>query len=55
MGPLSLRLELPVWVLLCKTTQETFGAMTKRVQLPSSPTVVEALACRRALFFAKEL
>ena len=31
------------------------GAMTERVRIPSSPAVVEALACRRALFFAKEL
>nr|POE66539.1 hypothetical protein CFP56_18796 [Quercus suber] len=30
------------------------GAMIERVQLPSSPAVVEALARRRALFFAKE-
>ena len=29
--------------------------LTKRVQLPSSPAMVEALACRRALFFAKQL
>lgn len=31
------------------------GAMTERVFLPSSPAVVEALACRRALVFANEL
>ena len=29
--------------------------MTERVPLPSSPAVVEATACRRALYFAKEL
>ena len=31
------------------------GAMCERESLPTSPTVVEALACRRALVFAKEL
>uniref|UniRef100_A0A7N2LCN5 Reverse transcriptase zinc-binding domain-containing protein n=1 Tax=Quercus lobata TaxID=97700 RepID=A0A7N2LCN5_QUELO len=30
------------------------GAMTERVHLPSSPAVVEAMACRRALLFAQE-
>ncbi|KAK9994722.1 hypothetical protein SO802_024425 [Lithocarpus litseifolius] len=31
------------------------GTMTERIQLPSSLAVVEAMACRRALLFAKEL
>ena len=31
------------------------GAMCERVSLPISPAVVEALACTRALAFAKEL
>nr|POE46162.1 hypothetical protein CFP56_68622 [Quercus suber] len=41
--------------VVCDPAGNVFGAMIERVQLPSSPVVVEALACRRALFFAKEL
>nr|XP_023913700.1 uncharacterized protein LOC112025280 [Quercus suber] len=36
-------------------TGSVIGALAERIQLPSSPAVVEALACRRALYFAKKL
>ena len=36
-------------------TGSVLEALVERIHLPSSPAVVEALACRRALYFAKEL
>jgi len=36
-------------------TGSVIGASAERIQLSSSPAVVEALACRRALYFVKEL
>ena len=36
-------------------TGSVLGALAERIHLPSSPAVVEALTCRRALYFAKEL
>ncbi|XP_075650159.1 uncharacterized protein LOC142620719 [Castanea sativa] len=36
-------------------TGSVIGALAERIHLPASPVVVEALACRRALYFAKEL
>ena len=34
---------------------KALGAMTERIPLPTSLAVVEALACRKALIFAREL
>ena len=31
------------------------GALAERIPIPTSPAIVEALACRRAMVFAKEL
>ena len=31
------------------------GAVAERISIPISPAIVEALACRRAMLFAREL
>ena len=42
-------------VVMCNSIGYVIGAMCENVSLPTSSVVVEALACRRVLVFAKEL
>ena len=42
-------------VVACDSSSRVIGALAKKIPIPSAVAMVEALACRRAMFFAKEL
>ena len=41
-------------VVICDSRGKVVGALDERIPIPKSAAMVEALACRRALYFAKE-
>ena len=42
-------------VVVRNSTGAIIGALSQRIMMPSSAAIVELLACRKAMFFAKEL
>lgn len=42
-------------VVIRDSCERVVGALAERIPIPTSAAIVEALACRRTLFFAKEL
>ena len=42
-------------VVICDFHGRVIGALAERIPIPTSPAIVEALAYRRAMVFAKEL
>ena len=42
-------------VVICDFHGRVIGALAERIPIPTSPAIVEAFACRRAMVFAKEL
>ena len=42
-------------VVICNSSGSVIGSLSQRISLPSSVATVEALACRRAIQFAREL
>ena len=42
-------------VVIRDSSGQVVGALAERIPIPKSAATVEALACRRALIFAKEL
>ncbi|XP_075642157.1 uncharacterized protein LOC142613591 [Castanea sativa] len=46
---------LGLGVVIRDSSDQVIGALAERIPIPMSVATVEALACRRALIFAKEL
>lgn len=44
-----------IGVVVWNSTEAVFGALSQRIKMPSLAVIVELLACRKAMFFAKEL
>ena len=44
-----------IGVVVQNSTGAVIGALSQRIMMPSSAAIVELLACRKALFFAKDL
>ena len=42
-------------VVVRNSTRAVIGALSQRIMMPSFAAIVELLACRKALFFAKDL
>jgi len=42
-------------VVICDSSGQVIGALSKRISIPISVATVEALACQRALIFAEGL
>ena len=44
-----------IGVVVQNSTGAIIGALSQQIKMPSSVAIVELLACRKAMFFAKEL
>lgn len=42
-------------MVICDSSGQVVGALAERIPIPKFAATIEALACRRALTFAKEL